>query len=55
MANACSMVHLVSLFMKTHLLALLQDKCLDLVHCDFLRMLSVCMRNIIAFYQHLGL
>jgi len=32
----CSMVPLVYLFMKTHLLALLQGTCLDLV-CDFLR------------------
>jgi len=31
MANACSMVHLVCLFMKTHLLGLLQDNYLDLV------------------------
>jgi len=32
-ANACSMVDLVCLFMKTHLLALLQDNCLDFLHC----------------------
>jgi len=48
-ADACSMVHLVCLFMKTHLLALLQDNCLDLVHCAFLRKLSGCMRNITGF------
>jgi len=30
-ADVCSIIHLVSLFMKTHLLALLQDKCLDFV------------------------
>jgi len=30
-ADACSIVHLVCVFMKTHLLALLQDNCLDLV------------------------
>jgi len=35
-ADACSMVHVVCLFMKTHLLALLQDNCIDLVHCAFL-------------------
>jgi len=44
--NACFMIHLVCLFMKTHLLALLQDNCLDLVHCAFLCKLS-------AFSQHL--
>jgi len=52
-ADACSMVHLVCLFMKTHLLALLQDNCLDLLRCAFLRKLSVCVRNITVFYQHL--
>ena len=31
-ADACTMVHLVSLFMKPNLLALLQDNCLDVVH-----------------------
>ena len=35
-ADAYIMVHLVCLFMKTHLLALLQDNCLDLVCCAFL-------------------
>ena len=30
------MVHLICLFMKTHLLALLQNNCLDLVRCAFL-------------------
>jgi len=47
------MVHLVCLSMKTYLLALLQDKCLDLVRCAFLRKLSACVRNITAFCQHL--
>ena len=49
MADVCSMVHLVCFFMK----ALLQDNCLDLVCCAFLRKLSACMRNITAFCQHL--
>jgi len=53
MANACFMVHLVWLFMKTHQKTLLQDSCLDLVRCAFLRKLSRCVRNIIAFGQHL--
>jgi len=35
MADVCSMVHLVCLFVKTHLLGLLQDNCLDLVCCAF--------------------
>ena len=52
-ADACFMVHLVCLFMKTHLLALLQDNCLDLVRCAFWCKLSACMRNITAFCQHL--
>jgi len=52
-ADACSMVHLVCLFMKIHLLALLQANCLDLVYCAFLCKLSACVRNITAFYQHL--
>jgi len=47
------MVHLVCLFMKTHLLALLQDNCLDLVHCAFLRKLSGCVSNITVFCQQL--
>jgi len=51
--DACSMVHLICLFMKTHLLALLQDNCSDLVRCAFLRKLSACVRNITAFCQHL--
>jgi len=46
--NTCLVVHLVCLFMKTHLLALLQDNCLDLVCCAFLHMLSGCVRNITA-------
>jgi len=52
-ADACTMVHLVCLFMKPHLLALLQDNCLDLVHCAFLRKVSGCVRNRTAFCQHL--
>ena len=40
-------------FMKTHLLALLQDNCLHLVRCAFLRKLSGCVRDITAFCQHL--
>ena len=52
-ANACSMVHLICLFMKTHLLASLQDNCLDLVRCAFLRKLSAYVRNITAFCQYL--
>jgi len=45
-ADTWTTVHLVCLFMKTHRLALLQDNCLDVVHCAFLRKLS-------AFCQHL--
>jgi len=45
-AIACFMDHLVGLFMKMHLLTLLQDNCLDLVHCAFLHKLS-------TFCQHL--
>jgi len=45
-ADTCSMVHLVCLFMKTLLLALLQGNCHDLVPCAFLHKLS-------AFCQHL--
>ena len=47
------MVHLVCLFMKTHLVALLQDNCLHLLRCTFLRKLSACVRNITASCQHL--
>ena len=43
-AHMCSMVHLVCLFMKMHLLALLQDKCLNLLCCTFLSKLSGCVR-----------
>ena len=53
MANVCFMVHLVCLFMKTHLLALLQGNCLDLLCCAFLSKLSGCVRNMTAFCQHL--
>jgi len=53
MADACSMVHLVWLFMNMHLLALLQDNCLDLIRCAFLHKFSACVRNITAFCQHL--
>jgi len=52
-ANASTTVHFVCLFMKPHPLALLQDNCLDLVHCAFLRKVSGCVRNITAFCQHL--
>jgi len=52
-ADACFMVHLVCLFMKMHLLALLQNNCLDLVDCAFLRKLFGCVRNITTFCQHL--
>jgi len=52
-ADACSVVHLVCLFMKTHLPALLQDNGLDLVCCAFLRKLAACVRNIMVFCQHL--
>jgi len=49
------MVHLVCLFMKTHLVMLLQDNILDLLCCTFLSKLSGCvrMRNITEFCQHL--
>jgi len=53
MADACFMVHLVCLFLKTHLPALLQDNCLDLVLCVFLRKLFGCVRNITVFCWHL--
>jgi len=53
MADVCSMVHLICLFMKMHLLALLQDNCLELFCCAFLYKLSACVRNITAFCQHL--
>jgi len=49
--DARSMVDLVCLFMKPHLLALLQDNCLDFLDCAFLRKLSGCVRNITAFCQ----
>jgi len=49
----CSIVHLICLFMKMHLLALMQDNCLYLVRCAFLRKLSACIRNITAFCQQL--
>ena len=39
-ADACFMVNLVCLFVKPHLLALLQDNYVDLVRCVFLRKLS---------------
>jgi len=32
-ADVCFVVHFVCLFVKTHLLALLQDNCLALVYC----------------------
>jgi len=52
-ADVCTMVHLVCLFMKPHLLALLQDNCLVLVHCALLRKVSERVRNITVFCQHL--
>jgi len=52
-AEACSMAYLVRLFMKPHLLALLQENCHDFLRCVFLRKLSGCARNITAFCQHL--
>jgi len=51
MADTCSMVHLVCLLMKMHLLVLLQDNCLDLRCCAFLHKLSAWVRNITAFRQ----
>ena len=51
--DTCSMVHLVCLFMKTHLLALWQDNCLELGRCAFFSKLSGCVRIITAFCQHL--
>jgi len=39
------MINLVYLFMKMHLLALLQHNCIDLVRCAFLRKLSACVRS----------
>ena len=53
-ADACFMVNLVCLFMKPHLLVLLQDNCLHLLRCAFLRKLSECVRNITAFCQLLS-
>jgi len=52
-ADVCFMVHLVCLFINMHLLALLQDNCLHLVHCAFLHKLTACVRNITAFCQDL--
>jgi len=49
-ANARSVVNLVCLFMKPHLLAL-QDNCLDLLRCAFLHKLSGRVRNVTAFCQ----
>jgi len=50
-ADARSTVNLVCLFMKPQLLALLQDNCLDMLRCAFLRKLSGCVWNITAFCQ----
>jgi len=47
------MVHLVCLFIKTHLPSLLQGDCLDLVCYAFLRKLATCLRNITVFCQDL--
>jgi len=44
MADACFIVHLFCLFMKTHVPALLQDYCLDLGSLCFLAQV-VCMRE----------
>jgi len=52
-AAVCSMIHLVCLFMKMHLLELLQNNCLNLLRCAFLRKLSGCVTIITAFCQHL--
>jgi len=52
MADTCFMIHLVCLFMKMHMLALLQDNCLDLLCCAFLSKLFGCVRNITAYCQH---
>jgi len=52
-ADTCSMVHLSACLWKPHLLALLQDNYLDLVHCASLRKVCGCVRNIAAFCQHL--
>ena len=52
-ADTYSMVHLVCLFMKTHLLMLMQDNCPDLVCCAYLSKLTACVRNITTFCQHL--
>ena len=46
MADTSSMVHLLCLFMKMHLLALLQDNCLVLVCSAFLHKVSAYVRNI---------
>jgi len=46
MPNAFSMVHLIYLLMKTYLLVLLQDNCLDLVRCAFLHKSSDGVRSI---------
>jgi len=53
-ADASIRVHIVCLFMKTHLL--LQEKlenCLDLVPCVFLLKFSGYVRDITACCQHL--
>jgi len=47
MADTCFMVHLVCLFMKMHMLALLQDNCLDLVHAQVVCMCEEC-NNILS-------
>jgi len=53
MAEVCSIIHVICLFMKMHLLVLLQGNCLELVHCAFLCKLSGCARNITEYCQHL--
>jgi len=41
-ADTYSIVHLVCLFIRMHLLALRQADYVDLVHCAFLHKLSAC-------------
>ena len=50
-ADTCSVVHLVCLLMKTHLLALLRDNCLDLICCAFLCKLSASCQNLLRLIK----
>jgi len=52
-SEARLMVHVAGFFMKTRLLALLQDNFIDLFRCAFLRKLSGRARNITAFCKPL--